>query len=799
MRTNRLERRLVRRAKKGDRAGFAQLYDLYYAPVYALAYGALRERNAAAGVLQETFAAAWTNLSGLPRTEPFGRWVQRICFQCCDAYLRSTGRASELTDPAAQELLADADPDTFRLPQSYTVRPELKAHLEHVLSTLPDRQRRALTLYYNNGLDETDTAAVMGVHPVQVRMYLAGARREIIRRLGEQERASGQMQQWQNAAAMEPFDRAMQAYMLSGMIAGGVVGLILNQIFAGSAAGGAAAAGTASGVSTGTVAATSMSTGPATSVTTGTASSVTSGTAVSTTVGTAAGVSTITKVVAGVTATALVAGGGYGVHKIVQNNRTPEPTTPAVIESLPEELLVQTKTYAPSPSFLSQIETYEYDENCLVVQLTQEHYDLGAFIQDGVEIVDGQTVYDFSYDADGRILSVTKNGKYAAYPGEKDMECTYDEGGRITKIRYASYDTLVKVDYTYNDQGKLTHLDAAIGRTSGTIFDAENSGSWSCEDNGNEIIMTGDNADSPNFVQRYDELGRETAGFDFWRFVPATYTYPDYPGINVRERTETIYRESLDRVESVAEMEFYFADAAGRVVHTNKITEAYTIDGEPSVFQPKTEFDGEGHLTSALFGSGDVTYTEFYYAETKTALGGAPEPASAPKDTAWKDAYLQYLQQMQDEAGVLFSDYSFDLLYIDDDDIPEMLIYKSYMIDGGELCTYSDGAVQSVTVQKWGVSYLERGNVIVDAIGRNGSESMRFYTIRNGTFVETGHASAIMSETDPDDITYSWNDMTVSRETYEAEWNRIADPARTIHPETELHDYATFVTMVQNA
>ena len=241
MQTNLQEQQLLVGARAGDQASCEKLYQLWYEPVYALAYGVLREKNAAAGVLRDTFSTAWENLNVFPASEPFGRWVQRICYMHCDEYQRRAGKTPELEDSAARELLADADPDTFRLPQPYTVQPELRARLERVIAALPDRQQRALTLYYNNQLGVEDTAAVMGLRPTQVQSHLALARREIVRLLRAEERDAGEELPWGTAAETVPFMDAMHRQVLGSMLAGSAAGAILYQTLASLTAGGAAA------------------------------------------------------------------------------------------------------------------------------------------------------------------------------------------------------------------------------------------------------------------------------------------------------------------------------------------------------------------------------------------------------------------------------------------------------------------------------------------------------------------------------------------------------------------------------
>ena len=598
MQANPQELRLLENAKRGDRSSFERLYQLSYVPVYALAYGALRERNAAAGVLQETFTTAWTNLGTVPASEPFGRWVQRVCFLHCDAYLRRTGRAAELADPAAQELLADADPDTFRIPQPYTVYPELKARLERVVSALPDRQRRALILYYNNGLDLTDTAAVMGVRPAQARTYLARARREIVTRLLAEERAAGERLPWDDETAMTPFRDSMQAYTLSGMIAGGAAGLILNQIFASAAAGGAsAAAGTAAGVSVGT------------------ATSTTTGAAVSTTVGTAVGMSTITKVILGVTAAAVVAGGGYGVHKIVQNNRAPEPG--AVTESA--ELLSEVRCYSADGALMRE-ERYDYDENCLVVRTDSSEYD-----PDGTPVFEDMP-HVYEYDDTGRAVNVRIGDSPV-------IECDYDDAGHLVReYQGDSNGNPVTYTYEYDADG---HRIRMVRSFYGTVESSWRVTERKDADGGVTYEMTLENGPEgtyPIASESYDAQGRKTGDTAEGEI---RYYYHDEKGLVLMESAAG---DGLGEGSPYAGLNLVLLDAVNREYHS-----LYLGVGADAA---KT-YDDEGRLARLDFTDG--SYAEFSYRENGAEPSESPESSEEPE----QDPYYGYGALIEEIAGYL--------------------------------------------------------------------------------------------------------------------------------------------------
>ena len=429
------DRKLVDGARSGDRACFERLFQLHHQAVYALAYGTLREKNTAAGVLQDTFQTAWGSLHELPEGESFGLWVQRLCFLRCSALLRASGRTPELQDDAARELLTDADPAAFRLPQPYTVRPELKAALERAVAALPDRQRQALVLYYNNGLSEADAGAVLGVSAAQTRSYLAHARREIVRRLRQEERAAGLALPWGEEDTV-PFRDTMTAEILGGMLSTTSVGAILAAILASKGGAGKAAAG-------GAAKAGSLKSAISALVGKGGSAGAAAKAGGMSLAAKAGGMSLAAKTAVGLTAAAVVVGGGYGVKTIIDNNRAEAPETEdergAVVESV--KLLDTVRVYDENGEPVCS-ETYDYDENNYVIRA----YGEGVNDTD----VDGPFEYSFSFDEQGRAREVACNG-------DQFSTWSYNESGLLTEKTelfidgyYNSNDTY---QYSYDADG----------------------------------------------------------------------------------------------------------------------------------------------------------------------------------------------------------------------------------------------------------------------------------------------------------------------------------------------------------
>lgn len=80
---------LLTRARDGEGAAQAELFNLFGRPVYNLARRLLVKPELAEDVLQDTFVEVLRNLAGFRGEAPFGMWVRRIVVNRCLMYLRS--------------------------------------------------------------------------------------------------------------------------------------------------------------------------------------------------------------------------------------------------------------------------------------------------------------------------------------------------------------------------------------------------------------------------------------------------------------------------------------------------------------------------------------------------------------------------------------------------------------------------------------------------------------------------------------------------------------------------------------
>ena len=170
---------LACRSLAGDRSAFSRLMGRHKAPINSYIRRYVRDPDAAADVLQETFVSAWRALSGYDRGRPFDVWLRRIALnKCRDHGRRASVRSviSGLFDSSGRGVEDAPDPAAGG-EAGLIAREEVRA-LETALAALPHGLRDPLVLTALEGLPQAQAGAVLGLSAkaVEVRVYRARTR-----------------------------------------------------------------------------------------------------------------------------------------------------------------------------------------------------------------------------------------------------------------------------------------------------------------------------------------------------------------------------------------------------------------------------------------------------------------------------------------------------------------------------------------------------------------------------------------------------------------------------------------------
>lgn len=140
------------------------------------------------------------------------------------------------------------------------------------------------------------------------------------------------------------------------------------------------------------------------------------------------------------------------------------------------------------------------------------------------------------------------------------------------------------------------------------------------------------------------------------------------------------------------------------------------------------------------------------------------------------NAYEEYVNSVPGMA----ENCTFSLIYIDEDDIPELVVYGCCEADGTTICCYYNGEVHEKQLRRLGFTYIEKENLICNGAGHMDVYYDYVYSIENGEFVEVGMGD--YGGNQYIGTYYKWNDASVSEEEYYRQLNAVYDKSKDITP-----------------
>jgi RNA polymerase sigma factor (sigma-70 family) len=168
------DRALAARAGRGDEQAFAELYDRHAAGLLAFATQYVGDRAAAEDVVQQTFMAAYRELSDGTELHHPRAWLYRVARNNALTMIRDRGPASVDAD-----LAADLQDRAAAVPAQVERREALQAVVRDIVA-LPPEQRAALALYELGDLSQAEIADALGCKPARVKALVFQARSSLL-------------------------------------------------------------------------------------------------------------------------------------------------------------------------------------------------------------------------------------------------------------------------------------------------------------------------------------------------------------------------------------------------------------------------------------------------------------------------------------------------------------------------------------------------------------------------------------------------------------------------------------------
>lgn len=171
----------VRLAQQGDPEAQTALYEAMYKRVYYLAFRMTRSAEDAEDAVQEAFLSAFRALPNLADPNAFEGWLFQIAANKCRNVLAKSGRYTQLPEDEDGNTILDELPEENEglIPASAL---ENRAHREIILSiieALPQQQKECVLLFYYSELTVAQIAQVLDCSEGTVKSRLNYARKKL--------------------------------------------------------------------------------------------------------------------------------------------------------------------------------------------------------------------------------------------------------------------------------------------------------------------------------------------------------------------------------------------------------------------------------------------------------------------------------------------------------------------------------------------------------------------------------------------------------------------------------------------
>lgn len=302
---------------------------------------------------------------------------------------------------------------------------------------------------------------------------------------------------------------------------------------------------------------------------------------------------------------------------------------------------------------------------------------------------------------------------------EGDDSYVLSEEEKKFLLAYAKYLQKFYEEYPYETDGikyDLVFIDLDIIPELAIIPSAAHvSGVIICVYNGGNVVETG-----------------EFGSFGKCRFNPyENLIFSTYMGQGEVE-------SSFYRIEGTERVELLALHSTPQYEGFQYIGEYYEVDGtevsEEVYKQVCEEWDWEelnvwGYDDAVLVDDINNLYRELCKRYSFIKEQGCMEQDNSCLEE-WKQAYLNYLEEDNYADTCTYS-----LIYVDDDDIPEMVVDTGGEAGGCQFLTFHDHALDVWQSARLNVNYIERGNLICNSDGNMGYYYDNVYAIQDGKWV----------------------------------------------------------------
>lgn len=181
-----------------------------------------------------------------------------------------------------------------------------------------------------------------------------------------------------------------------------------------------------------------------------------------------------------------------------------------------------------------------------------------------------------------------------------------------------------------------------------------------------------------------------------------------------------------------------------------------------------------------VYVSGEIDASDSYengYDETP--------PVVVSRPATWRSAYRNWLVQNGD---AYYNTYA--LIYVNDDDIPELAVNTGAEAGGCQILTFANGAVDVIQTKRLAFTYIKRGNRLNNSAGHMDNYYDTVYEIRDGRWVCIAYGEYYGHNEGWSEVleryiceNYEWNGQPTTLAGYLVALSQVYPENRAVEPE----------------
>ena len=171
---------LIRKILSGDDAAFNILVEKYQESIHALAWRKIQDFHYAEDIMQDTFLKAYNKLPTLKNPNQFAGWIHTIATHLCIDWIRKHKPEIQSLECMRTEEIEESSYSRYMSEQRVIERTEYSHELVNkLLDSLPENERKVITLYYLDEMSTKEIGEFMGVSVNTITSRLQRARKRL--------------------------------------------------------------------------------------------------------------------------------------------------------------------------------------------------------------------------------------------------------------------------------------------------------------------------------------------------------------------------------------------------------------------------------------------------------------------------------------------------------------------------------------------------------------------------------------------------------------------------------------------